>query len=213
MPPRDELPEAYRRGMMQVVHKFKWGDHNYNCHALLPLEQVHMARRLAPIILSALKPEGGRAAILKRLAKIANLSADEGPAPAVDGQTVNDAIELAISVFEAAAATDEEMLNGIIRKVMKKIFRTRESGGAMAMWDSKFDVPTYPDVDGFVMMALVANYIVLEFKDRISEYVSTLGLKPGPALAAAERGAGAQRAPGAPDASAGPDRPFFDPRV
>ena len=196
-----ELPEAYRRATMKTAHSFEMGGHRYECHGLLPLEQIHMARRLAPVILSALKPEGGRTAILLRLAKIANLSAAEGPAPAPDGQTVNDAIELAVSIFEAAAATDEEMLNGIIRKVMTKIFRENEHGGIMQMWSPKFDVPSYPDVDGFMTLAMVARYLVLEFKDRIAEYVASLNLQQGPALAAAlNGGAPHPRPPHAPGA-------------
>lgn len=194
----DNRPDSLRYN--QMVHEFEVGDHKYGCHPLDPLEQIHIARRLAPVILSALKPEGGRKAILARLTKFANLAASEdGAAPEVvaSDQLVADALDLATSIFEAAAATDEESVNVIIRKCGSKIWRKNEGGGGMPIWFSNQDLPTYRDLDGFKVLALVSRYLFVEFKDSIAEYIASLNLKPGPVLMAAGVAA-QQRAPGAP---------------
>lgn len=197
----DNYPDSMR--YHQAAHEFEVGEHKYRCHPLQPLEQIHVARRLAPVILGALKPEGGRKAILARLAKFANLAAAEDGAVAAalnNDQVVADALDLATSIFEAAAATDEESINVIIRKCGTKIFRVREGGGAMPIWESRDDLPVYRDLDGFKVLALVSRYLFAEFKDSIAEYITSLNLKPGPALmAAAAEAATRQRPPGAPE--------------
>ena len=195
----DNRPDSLRYN--QMVHEFEMGNHKYGCHPLDPLEQIHIARRLAPVILSALKPEGGRKAILARLTKFANrASTEDGAAPEVvaSDQLVADALDLATSIFEAAAATDEESVNVIIRKCGSKIWRKNEGGGGMPIWFSNQDLPTYRDLDGFKVLALVSRYLFVEFKDSIAQYIASLNLKPGPALMAAAGAAGQQRPPGAP---------------
>ena len=195
----DNVGDALRYN--QIVHEFEMGDHKYGCHPLNPLEQIHIARRLAPVILSALKPEGGRKAILARLTKFANLASNEdGAAPDVvaSDELVADALDLATSIFEAAAATDEESVNVIIRKCGGKIWRKNDGGGGQPIWYSNHDLPTYRDLDGFKVLALVARYLFVEFKDSIAEYIASLNLKPGPAFMAAAGAAGHQRPPGAP---------------
>jgi len=197
----DNYPDSMR--YHQAAHEFEVGEHKYRCNPLQPLEQIHVARRLAPVILSALKPEGGRNAILARLAKFANLAAaEDGAAPAVadNDQIITDALDFATSIFEAAAATDEESINVIIRKCGTKIFRVRDGGGGLPIWEPRDDLPVYRDLDGFKVLALVSRYLFVEFKDSITEYITSLNLKPGPALMAAAAGAATrQRPPGAPE--------------
>lgn len=194
----DHAPDSLRYN--QEIHTFEMGGHKYGCQGLGPLEQIHVARRLAPVILSALKPEGGRKAILAHLTKFANLaSAEDGAAPEVvaNDQLVADALDLATSIFEAAAATDEELVNVIIRKCGSKIWRKNEGGGGQPIWFQNQDLPTYRDLDGFKVLALVSRYLFVEFKDNVADYIASLNLKPGPVLMAA--GAAAQqRPPGAP---------------
>ncbi|EIZ81876.1 bacteriophage protein [Methylobacterium sp. GXF4] len=195
----DNRPDGLR--YHQTVHEFVMGGHKYGCQPLNPLEQIHISRRLAPVILSALKPEGGRKAILARLTKFANLaSTEDGAAPEVvaSDQLVADALDLATSIFEAAAATDEESVDVIIRKCGGKIWRKNEGGGGQPIWHSNQDLPTYRDLDGFKVLALVSRYLFVEFKDSIAEYIASLNLKPGPALMAAAGAAAQQRPPGAP---------------
>jgi len=195
----DNRPDSLRYN--QTVHQFDMGGHKYGCQPLNPLEQIHVARRLAPVILSALKPEGGRKAILARLTKFANLaSAEDGVAPDVtaNDQLVADALDLATSIFEAAAATDEESVNVIIRKCGGKIWRKNEGGGGQPIWYSNQDLPTYRDLDGFKVLALVSRYLFVEFKDSIAEYITSLNLKPGPMLMAAAGVGARERPPGAP---------------
>jgi hypothetical protein len=195
----DNRPDSLRYN--QTAHEFEMGDYKYRCNPLTPLEQIHIARRLAPIVLSALKPEGGRKAILARLTKFANLAAakeDDAPKVVANDQLVADALDLATSIFEAAAATEEETINTIIRKCGLKIFRVSEGGGAMMIWNTRDDIPTYRDLDGFKVLALVSRYLFAEFEDSIAEYIASLNLKPGPALMAAAGAAGHQRPPGAP---------------
>ena len=195
----DRLTNSMR--YQQIAYEFEMAGHKYGCHPLQPLEQIHVARRLAPVILSALKPEGGRKAILARLAKFANLAAAEGSAPTEamnNDQVVAVALDLATSIFEAAAATDEESVNTVIRKCMGKIFRMAESGGIQVMWDSRDDLPVARDLDGFKVLVLVSRYLFAEFKDSITEYIASLDLKPGPALMAALDAQSQQRPPGAP---------------
>lgn len=197
----DNRPDSLR--YHQEAHAFEMGGHKYSCQPLNPLEQIHVARRLAPVILSALKPEGGRKAILARLAKFANLAASEDAAAsnvASNDQVIADALDLATSIFEAAAATDEESVNIIIRKCGTKIWRKSEGGAGLPIWSGKDDFPTYRDLDGFKVLGLVSRYLFLEFKDSIAEYITSLNLKPGPALmAAAAEVATRQRPPGAPE--------------
>lgn len=196
----DNRPDSLRYN--QVAHEFETGGHKYRCNPLSPLEQIHTARRLAPVILSALKPEGGRKAILARLAKFANLATSEDGAATeatTNDQVVADALDLATGIFEAAAATDEEAINVIIRKVGTKIFRTNENGGGLPIWDTRNDIPVYRDLDGFKVLALVSRYLFLEFKDSVAEYITSLNLKPGPALMAAAGAQPRQRPPGAPE--------------
>lgn len=196
----DNRPDGLRYN--QEAHVFEVGDHRYSCQPLNPLEQIHIARRLAPVVLSALKPEGGRKAILARLAKFANLAAaEDGSAPvaADSDQVLADALDLATSIFEAAAATDEDSVNVIIRKCGTKIWRKRENGGGMPIWSGKDDFPTYRDLDGFMVLGLVSRYLFLEFKDSIADYITSLNLKPGPALMAAAGVQPRQRPPGAPE--------------
>lgn len=186
----------------QSVHFFELRGHKYSAQQLDPLQQVHIARRLAPILLGAVKPEQGRKAIIACLASMASLAAsqDEGvPKDVTTDQVIADAIDLATSVLGAAAAADEETVNTIIRKCMSKIWREKEEGrGGMPLWDTKNDQPAYDDIDGFTMLALVVRYLIEEFRDSIVEYIGSLDLKPGPALKAA---AGLQpRPPGAPGA-------------
>lgn len=192
----DNVGDALRYN--QVVHEFEFGEHKYRCNALDPLQQIHMARRLAPIILGALKPEGGRQAILARLAKFANLAAAEGVgegAPSLDDRIVADTMDLATSVFEAFAATDEAALDTIIKKCGVKIFRVNDSGGGMPIWHTGAEYPHYRDMDGFQLISIVVRYLFLEFQGSIAEYISSLGLKPGPVLTAAMAQG---RPPGAP---------------
>lgn len=195
----DNRPDALR--FNQEIHEFEMGGHKYGCHGLDPLEQIHVARRLAPIILSALKPEGGRKAILARLTKFANLAASEddtAPDVTANDQLVADALDLATSIFEAAAATDEESVNVIIRKCGSKVWRKNEGGGGQPIWFPNQDLPTYRDLDGFKVLALVSRYLFVEFKDSIAEYIASLNLKPGPAFMAAAGVTAQQRPPGAP---------------
>ena len=196
----DRASDALR--YVQTAHEFEMGGHKYRCHPLTPFEQIHVARRLAPIALSALRPEAGRTAIIARLATLASIGTKAEGSPgalAGDQQAIDDALDLAGSILGAAAETDEEMINGIIRKVMGKIGRESEGGGIMFMWNTKLDIPTYRDVDGFATLALVGRYLFFEFKDRIADYIATLNLKPGPALMAAMTSAQAgPRPPNAP---------------
>ncbi|MGU3663137.1 hypothetical protein ACLBX9_02930 [Methylobacterium sp. A49B] len=183
----------------QTAHEFETGGHRYKCQPLAPLEEIHIARRLAPVILSALKPEGGRKQILARLAKFANLASVEGedaPVEVASDQVMTDALDLATSIFEAAAATEEASIDLIIRKCGSKIWRTAEGGGGQPIWDARNDMPVYRDLDGFKVLALVSRYLFLEFGEAIGDYIASLDLKPGPVLAAA---AGlSARPPGAP---------------
>ena len=57
------INSALLQQQLKTAHGFELGGHTYECKALLPLEQVHLARRLAPLVLGALKPESGRASI------------------------------------------------------------------------------------------------------------------------------------------------------
>ncbi|MBP28105.1 phage tail assembly chaperone [Methylobacterium sp.] len=197
----DNLPDSLR--YTQFVHEFELNGHKYGCQALSPLEQIHVARRLAPMLLSALKPEGGRQAILTRLAKFASIASAEEGVPAsmtATDQIVSDALDLATSVFEAAAATDEESVNVLIRKCGGKIWRRSEGGGGLSIWHSGNDLPTYRDLDGFQVLALVSRYLFAEFAGAIADYIATLNLKPGPALMGAAGGPPRPRPPGAPEA-------------
>lgn len=167
------------------AHSFTFGEHTYECHPLQPLEQIHVARRLAPLIAGALRPEDGRAVILQRLAKVAGLGSSKRDTP-IDSDLIADAaMDLAASVLEAASAIDEETVNDVIRKCMLKMWRQLPSGGKQTLWYKPLDRPSFPDIDGFVTLALVGRYLAGEFQGRISEYIASLDLKPGPALAAA----------------------------
>ena len=193
----DNYPDSLR--YHQTAHRFELGGHKYRCNPLKPVEQLHLARRLAPILLAALKPEDGRKAILARLMKFAALAKAEQaaePAAATNEDIVNDALDLATSVFEAAAATNEEMVNVILKTVLKKVFRENEDGGVMQVWSDQLEGPHQRDIDGFTMLSLVIQYLVLEFREVIAEYIKNLGVTPGPVLMAAA-GMG-QRPPGAP---------------
>ena len=193
----DNYPDSLR--YHQTAHSFELGGHKYRCNPLKPVEQLHLARRLAPILLAALKPEDGRKAILARLMKFAALAKAEQssePAAASSEDVINDALDLATSVFEAAAATNEEMVNVILKTVLKKVFRENGDGGALPVWSDQLEGPHQRDIDGFTMLSLVIRYLVLEFHEVISEYIKNLGVTPGPVLMAAA-GMG-QRPPGAP---------------
>lgn len=197
---RDNIPDGLRYN--QTAHTFTVGEHAYRCQPLDPLQQIHTARRLAPIILSALKPEDGRQAILARLMKLASLAAseaDKGDAePATSSEAVvNDALDLATSIFSGAAAADEETVNKVIRLCGQKIWRIREGGAGQPIWHSNSDLPTYRDLDGFQILSLVCRYLFLEFRESIGDYIRGLGLKPGPVLTAAGKSP-AERPPGAP---------------
>ncbi len=73
----------------------------------------------------------------------------------------------------------------IIRKCGSKIWRKHEGGGGQPIWFPAQNLPTYRDLDGFKVLALVARYLFVEFKDSIAEYIASLNLKPGPVLMAA----------------------------
>ncbi|WP_342111731.1 phage tail assembly chaperone [Methylobacterium sp. SI9] len=179
------------------------GGHKYTAPELDPLAQIHIARRLAPIILGALKPEGGRKAILARLAKFANLASAEGEgqsALAENDQIIADAMDLATSILEAAASSNEDSVNFIIRECAARIFRMREGGGGLPIWPKGQEYPSYRDIDGFTLFGLVCRYLFLEYREPIAEYIASLNLAPGPALAAAVAGAPRERPPGAPEA-------------
>lgn len=193
----DNYPDSLR--YHQTAHTFEFGGHKYRCNPLRPVEQLHLARRLAPILLAALKPEDGRKAILARLMKFAALAKaeqDGEPAALNSEAVINDALDLATSVFEAAAATNEELLNVILKTVLKKIFRENEGGGALPVWSDQLEGPHQRDIDGITMLSLVIRYLVLEFREVIAAYIKNLGVTPGPVLMAAA-GLG-QRPPGAP---------------
>lgn len=184
-----------------TAHTFEMGAHAYTATSLTPLEQVHIARRLAPVLLGALKPEEGRKAIIARLASMTSLAASQAENAAQNSdneQAVADALDLATSIFSAAAASDEETVNAIIRKCMGKISRANDTGAGLPVWDAKDDIPRYEDIDGFKTIALTIRYLFEEFQESIVEYLTSLDLKPGPALMA---GAGNRpRPPGAPGA-------------
>jgi len=178
------------------------GEHNYTAQPLDPLSQIHVARRLAPVILGALKPEGGRKAILARLAKFANLASAEGGASedlAGSDQVVADAMDLATSILEAGAATNEESLNFVIHLCGQKIWRKNENGGGMPIWPKGQEYPTYRDLNGFHILGLTVRYLFVEFREPITEYIATLDLAPGPVLMAAGDPR-RERPPGAPEA-------------
>lgn len=180
-------------------HTFRVGDYEYRANSLTPLEQVHIARRLAPILLGALKPEDGRRAIIARLASMTALAASQDGATtqsATSEQVIADALDLATSIFSAAASADEETVNAIIRKCMGKISRNKENGGGIGVWNSKDDIPYYEDIDGFTMMTIVVRYLFEEFQESVVDYLTSLNLKPGPALSATA--ANRPRPPGAP---------------
>lgn len=201
------INSALMQMQLKTAHSFEIGGHAYQCKALLPLEQVHLARRLAPLILGALKPESGRTVILQRLAKVAGIGTDDA-ASVPPAEMAEAAMDLATGILEAAASIDEESVNTIIRTVMSKIWRADEAGIARQVWWTRpgLDQPTYPDIDGFMTLAIVGRYLTGEFKDRIAEYVASLSLKAGPAFAAAM----AQEAPVASAAPAGPVGPLAE---
>ncbi len=58
----------------------------------------------------------------------------------------------------------------------------------MQIWHSGNDLPTYRDLDGFQVLALVSRYLFAEFSGTVADYIATLNLKPGPALMAAAGG-------------------------
>jgi len=179
------INSALLQRQIRITHSFKLGGHDYECHGLLPLEQVHLARRLAPLVLGALKPESGRAVILQRLSKVAGIGAAKDADPISQAELAEASMELATGILEAASSIDEETVNDIIRKVMKKVWRADETGAKRQVWWDKLDQPTFPDIDGFMTLAIVGQYLVGEFKDRIAEYVASLKLRAGPAFATA----------------------------
>lgn len=178
------INSALLQQQLKTAHGFELGGHTYECKALLPLEQVHLARRLAPLVLGALKPESGRAVILQRLSKVAGIGSDDA-APISQAEMAEAAMELATGILEAAASIDEESVNVIIRTTMTKVWRKDDTGVSRQVWWSKLDQPTFPDIDGFMTLAIVGRYLTNEFKDRIAEYLATLNLRAGPAFAAA----------------------------
>jgi len=191
MTPNAAADKAINSALMQqqlkTAHSFEIGGHAYQCKALLPLEQVHLARRLAPLVLGALKPESGRAVIMQRLGKIAGMASEGDAAPISQEEMAEAAMDLAVGILEAAASIDEESVNVIIRTVMGKIWRADEAGISRQVWWTKpgLDQPTYPDIDGFTMLGIVGRYLTAEFKDRIVEHIASLGLRAGPAFTAA----------------------------
>lgn len=184
-----------------TAHTFEMGAHSYTATSLTPLEQVHIARRLAPVLLGALKPEEGRKAIIARLASMTSLAASQAEDAAQGSnseQVIADALDLATSIFSAAASTDEETVNAIIRKCMGKVSRVNDSGAGLPIWDSRDDIPRHEDIDGFKTIALTIRYLFEEFQESIVEYLKSLELKPGPALM--EAAGSRPRPPGAPSA-------------
>lgn len=197
-----QAPDGAYAIMSNTKHTFTIGKREYRCHGLLPLEQIHCFRQLAPLVVGALRPADGRTALLARLTRLTGLASalpgdegDDAPVTA-DDPAVAAAFDIASGILEAAAELDEEAVNKLVEKVVSKVFVVTDNGAPMPVWYKNHKIAHYPDIDGFVLIEITARYLAAEFSGKITEYILSLNLKPGPAFAAVMAGGSAPQAPG-----------------
>ncbi|MFG1429178.1 phage tail assembly chaperone [Roseixanthobacter glucoisosaccharinicivorans] len=122
--------------------EFKVGAHNYRSSKLDAFKQLHVARRIAPVL-------GELAPAMKALMSAAGKrSADQA-----------DAISAVLPLTRAIAAMPEEDCNYVLAACLSVVEREVGNVGWQRVWNQQAQALQYQDIEAPEMIMLAANVI------------------------------------------------------